>query len=386
MTLLADPAERAGASGQTTGAAVDKAERARAVLRRAEERTGVRRHRPVVAPAPPEPLTAPAPPEPLTAPAAPAVVPRTDSVPRADTVSRADALPRAGTALLAEVASLADVVSSPVVRSAPAAPPERPARARTRHATTSGASRDVGTDERVWPVHDELAPLLPLGALQRGTVLAVRGSTSLLLALVARPSRSGAWTAAVGFPAVGLLAAADAGADLDRVVLVPRPGPDAALAISALVDGLDVVVVGPDAALTDPDRRRLAARARERGALLVAAGPWPGAHVALTVTGGGWSGADRGAGWLRRRTLVVERAGRGGAARPVRLEVELPLLHEDWPAFLAEDARGTRPAAGTGATAAETTAAETAVTARTTRTGPAPVEDPDRHSRLRLVG
>lgn len=366
MTLLADPAERAGASGQTTGAAVDKAERARAVLRRAEERTGVRRHRPVVAPAPPEPLTAPA---------APAVAPRTETAPRAEIA------PRAGTALLAEVAPLADVVSSPVVRPAPAALPERPARARTRHAIASGASRDVGTDERVWPVHDALAPLLPLGALQRGTVLAVRGSTSLLLALVARPSRSGAWTAAVGFPAVGLLAAADAGADLDRVVLVPRPGPDAALAISALVDGLDVVVVGPDAALTDPDRRRLAARARERGALLVAAGTWPGAHVALTVTGGGWSGADRGAGWLRRRTLVVERAGRGGAARPTRLEVELPLVHEDWPAFLAEDDRGTRPAAGTGATAAET-----AVTARTTRTGPAPVEDPDRPSRLRLVG
>ncbi len=174
----------------------------------------------------------------------------------------------------------------------------------------------MGTDERWWPVHDALAPLLPLGALQRGTVLAVRGSTSLLLALVARPSRAGAWTAAVGFPAVGLLAAADAGADLDRVVLVPRPGPDAALAISALVDGLDVVVVGPDAALTDPDRRRLAARARERGALLVAAGTWPGAHVALTVTGGGWSGADRGAGWLRRRTLVVERAGRGEPRAP----------------------------------------------------------------------
>ncbi len=108
------------------------------------------------------------------------------------------------------------------------------------------------------------------------------------------------------------------------------------------------------------------------------------------MTGGGWSGADRGAGWLRRRTLVVERAGRG-EPRAHAGRVELPLAHDDWPAFLAEDDRGTRPAAGTGTTAAETTAAETAaaetaVTARTTRTGPAPVEDPDRPSRLRLVG
>lgn len=350
MTLLADPAERAGAPDPTV-AAVDKAERARAVLRRAEERTGVRRHRTVAAPA---------------VPAAPA------AVPRADTVLRADV-------------PLADVSSPTVARPTPVVPAERPARARGRHVTMRDPSRDAGTDERVWPVHDALAPLLPLGALQRGTALAVRGSTSLLLALVARPSRSGAWTAAVGFPAVGLLAAADVGADLDRVVLVPRPGPDAALAISALVDGLDVVVVGPDAALTDTDRRRLTARARERGALLVAATAWPGAHVVLTVTGGGWSGADRGAGWLRRRTLVVERAGRGGAARPVRVEVELPFAHEDWPAFLAEDARGTRPAAGTGATVAET-AATAHETAHGTAVGPARVDDPDRPSRLRLVG
>ncbi|MFF2267156.1 hypothetical protein ACFVTZ_02755 [Cellulosimicrobium cellulans] len=340
MTLLADPAERAGAPGPTA-AAVDKAERARAVLRRAEERTGVRRHRPVVAPA---------------VPAAPAAAPRADTVLLAD-VPHAD-VPHA------------DVSSPAVARPAPVAPAGRPARARGRHVAVRDPGRDVIPDERAWPVHDALAPLLPLGGLQRGTVVAVRGSTSLLLALVARPSRAGAWTAAVGFPAVGLLAAADVGADLDRVVLVPRPGPDAALAIAALVDGLDVVVVGPDAALTDTDRRRLTGRARERGALLVAATAWPGAHVALTVTGGGWSGADRGAGWLRRRTLVVERAGRGSAARPTRVEVELPLAHEDWPAFLAEDALGTRPDAEVGVA------------------GPVPahVDDPDRPSRLRLVG
>ncbi|MBN0039633.1 hypothetical protein JN535_05510 [Cellulosimicrobium cellulans] len=310
MTLLADPAERAGAAGPATGAAADKAERARAVLRRAEERTGVRRHRAVVAPA---------------VPAAPTAVPRAGAVPLTD--------------VLPTDVPLVDVSSPAIARPTSVAPAERPARARGRHGAVRDTSPDAIPDERAWPVHDALAPLLPLGALQRGTVLAVRGSTSLLLALVARPSRAGAWTAAVGFPAVGLLAAADVGADLDRVVLVPRPGPDAALAISALVDGLDVVVVGPDAALTDTDRRRLAARARERGALLVAAGEWPGAHVALTVTGGGWSGADRGAGWLRRRTLAVERAGRGGAARPVRVEVELPLAHEDWPAFLTEPAQ-----------------------------------------------
>ena len=348
MTLLADPAERAGATGATTVAAADKAARARAVLRRAEERTGVRRHRPVA---------------PATPPPAPRAESAHDAAPLHDAVPLVDAAPRAEAVPLVEVSSPAPARPAPVV------PAGR--RARGRH----GAVPDAVPDERVWPVHDALAPLLPFGGLPRGTVLAVRGSTSLLLALVARPSRAGAWTAAVGFPAVGLLAAADAGADLDRVVLVPRPGPDAALAIAALVDGLDVVVVGPDAALTDTDRRRLAARARERGALLVAATAWPGAHVALTVTGGAWSGADHGAGWLRRRTLVVERAGRGGAARPVRVEVELPLVQDDWPAFLAQDARDAAPPAADDAP-------------RAVPGGPVPAraDDPDRPSRLRLVG
>src|SRR5690606_27737622 len=172
-----------------------------------------------------------------------------------------------------------------------------------------------------------------------------------------------------------LFVASDAVGDLARVALVPRSGPEAAMAIAAVDYGLDDVVVGPDAALTDTDRRRLAARARERGALLVAATAWPGAHVALTVTGGAWSGADHGAGWLRRRTLVVERAGRGGAARPVRVEVDLPLVHDDWPAFLAQAARDAAPPA-----------ADDAPRAVPGGTVPARAADPDRPSRLRLVG
>jgi len=186
------------------------------------------------------------------------------------------------------------------------------------------AAGDVGAGQ-AWPVHPDLAALLPGGALRGGMLLAVQGSTSLLLALLAGASRAGAWTAFVGAPAVGMLAAADAGVDLGRTVLVPRPGPDAPVVVAALLDGMDAVVVGPQTALLDGDRRRLAARARERGTLLVSQTAWRGAHLTLDARGGTWSGADRGAGWLRRRTLNVLRTGRGAAARPVEIEVEVPL-------------------------------------------------------------
>jgi len=192
----------------------------------------------------------------------------------------------------------------------------------------TGRGRAAEPEGRLLPVHPRLAGLLPGGGLAAGTVLAVRGSTTLLLALLAEASRSGAWVALVGAPTVGMLAAADAGIALARTVLVPAPGPDAPAALAALLDGMDVVVVGPGATLLDTDRRRLAARARERGAVLVAQAAWPGAHVTLDARGGTWSGVDHGAGWLRRRTLTVRRTGRGAAARPVEVEVDVPLRVE----------------------------------------------------------
>lgn len=189
-----------------------------------------------------------------------------------------------------------------------------------------------GEGARVLPVHPHLATLLPDGGLRAGTTVAVRGSTSLLLTLLAEASRDGAWTVLVGYPAAGMAAAADAGCDLTRTLVVPLPagsGVDAPAVLAALIDGMDVVVVGPEVALLDQDRRRLSARARERGTVLVPtrrdAGDWAGAHVVLEATGGAWSGVDGGVGWLRRRTLRVRRTGRGSAARPVHLDVEVPV-------------------------------------------------------------
>ncbi|MFC8799171.1 hypothetical protein ACFT2C_15655 [Promicromonospora sp. NPDC057138] len=193
-----------------------------------------------------------------------------------------------------------------------------------------------GEDARVLPVHPRLAALLPDDGLRTGTTVVVRGSTSLLLTLLAEASRDGAWTVLVGYPAAGMAAAADAGCDLARTLVVPLPagsGVDAAAVLAALIDGMDVVVVGPEVALLDQDRRRLTSRARDRETVLIAAQPTPsssqqdgwGAHVVLEATGGAWDGVDRGTGWLRRRTLRVRRTGRGSASRPLHLDVEVPV-------------------------------------------------------------
>ena len=139
-----------------------------------------------------------------------------------------------------------------------------------------------------------------------------------------RSSRSGSWCAVVGMPRLGLVAAAEAGVAVERFALVPHPGPDWAAVVAALIDGVDIVVVATPGPVAAPVASRLAARARQRGAVLVPVGHWPGADLTLTVTGATWHGLSQGRGRLRTRELEVYVHGRGAAARGRRATLSLP--------------------------------------------------------------
>lgn len=197
-------------------------------------------------------------------------------------------------------------------------------------ARSAGLARPVAlASERVVPVLDTLRPLLPDGGLRRGSVVAVEGSTSLALALLAGASAGGSWCAAVGFPSLGLLAAAELGVVLERFpqVLLPATAGAAgwAWAVAALADAVDVVLARPPAHLAGSHTRRLAARVRERSSVLVTSGgSWPGADVRLSVVGGCWEGVGEGHGRLRTRRVEVVAGGRGAAARGGRVALWLP--------------------------------------------------------------
>jgi hypothetical protein len=193
---------------------------------------------------------------------------------------------------------------------------------------SAGRREVVGRSEgdRPLPVLPALEPLFPAGGLRRGSAVTVRGSASLLLALLAGPSRQGAWCGVVGLPGLGLAAAAEAGIALDRLALVPDPGRDWPAVAAALLDAMEVVVVAPRGRVPDPDVRRLAARARQRGAVLVPFGsvPWPGAEVRLSLTDAVWEGLGDGSGRLRSRRVLVRAEGRGSAARGSELALWMP--------------------------------------------------------------
>jgi hypothetical protein len=187
-----------------------------------------------------------------------------------------------------------------------------------------GRVHDGGARVRVLPVHAELAGLFPDGGLRRGSTVAVRGSTALLLALLAEATEAGSWAAVVGHPDLGILAAAEAGVAVERLALVPQPGSRPSTVIAALLDGVDLVVVAPTTRLTDALARRLSARARHRSAVLLVTGSWPGADLELTCETGPWSGLEPGYGHLLRRQVLIEARGRGAAARPARTHLLLP--------------------------------------------------------------
>jgi hypothetical protein len=180
----------------------------------------------------------------------------------------------------------------------------------------AGVSRPVAlAEERVLPVLPVLEPLLVGGGVRRGSTVAVVGSTSLALALVAGTSAAGSWTAVVGVPALGVVAAAEAGVALDRLALVAEPDEHWATVAAALLDAVDVVMVRPSRRVRHADARRLVARARERGSVLVPLAPWDGADVQLSIEAARWHGVGQGDGHLTGRELDVVATGRGAAAR-----------------------------------------------------------------------
>ncbi len=140
--------------------------------------------------------------------------------------------------------------------------------------------------------------------LKTGGVYAT-DSTSLAMALLAGPSQAGEWAAVVGVPDFGLEAAAAYGLDLDRTVVVPRPGEHWLSVTAGLLEVAGVVVVSPYAAVTDHQSERLRSRLRQKDAALICLGDWPRADATLRVTGSTWFGLGQGYGHLTGRQVEV---------------------------------------------------------------------------------
>ena len=180
--------------------------------------------------------------------------------------------------------------------------------------------------DRTLPVLEALTGLLPDG-LRRGVTVGVSGAgaRSMALALIARATQTGSWVAVVGAGDMGLAAAFEVGVALERLVVVNAPHPDQwAPVVATFVGAVDLVLVSPGHRLSTGDARRLSARCRERGSVLVCLLPeggspgegWPGRiDLRFSMGEATWSGPDASPAGplarLRSRRVEVSVGGRG---------------------------------------------------------------------------
>ncbi|KTS14083.1 hypothetical protein RSA3_01660 [Microbacterium testaceum] len=179
-------------------------------------------------------------------------------------------------------------------------------------------------DAPVLPTHPAFTSLLPGGGLRSGSAYAIARSSSLLLALMARPSQDGAWCGVVGMPELGAEAAEKYGLDLDRLVFIPDPGPRWLAVTATIAEVIPVVAVRPpqgsNAARGGAEATRLAARLRDRGTVLLVQGSWPQAEAVIDVTDPRWTGLGQGNGYLAGRELTVSVSSRRSpSARRARM-------------------------------------------------------------------
>ena len=101
--------------------------------------------------------------------------------------------------------------------------------------------------------------------------------------MVASVTADGGNAVIVGQPDIGLLAAAEMGADLSRLAVIPDPGNDPVEVAAVLIDGMDLVVLGLGGRrVTRTRARAVVARARHKGCtVLVTDGDWEGASTRL---------------------------------------------------------------------------------------------------------
>jgi hypothetical protein len=177
------------------------------------------------------------------------------------------------------------------------------------------------TAVRTLPVLPALRPVFPEGGPRRGAVVRLDTPGALGLALVAGATgadNATGWAAVVGMPEFGVVAAAEMGADLERLLLVEAPGRQWPEAVAALADAAELILLCPADRPTPAMTRRLNAVVRRHDCVLAVTGEWAraweGATLRLAISESEWTGLAPGHGHLTARRARVTTTHRSAPA------------------------------------------------------------------------
>ncbi|MDY2668018.1 hypothetical protein [Schaalia hyovaginalis] len=101
------------------------------------------------------------------------------------------------------------------------------------------------------------------------------GGNGRILRALGEALPEGGWGGIIGLNDLGWEAAAKAGVDLSRILVIPRPMGDGAQVCSLLLEALDLVCADGEL-IAPPARRRLAALARSHRRILLTTTRWAG--------------------------------------------------------------------------------------------------------------
>jgi len=206
--------------------------------------------------------------------------------------------------------------------------------------------------ENRFTVEGQLGELLG-GGVQAGSVLCCEGtgSSSLALSLATQLAGDERWTAIVGLEEISPAAAIDMGLSPLRTAYVQATTRPADV-VAALLGLVDVVVLDARLDLRSTQIRRLQARLREKGSVLIVLQPdifrsagalttrsslanWS-ADISFQTSGWQWEGIGKGHGYLQVRRARLQSSGRRQANR---LQKRIYELSEDARSFrFIEDA------------------------------------------------
>ncbi|MDH5291337.1 MAG: hypothetical protein OEY41_15190 [Acidimicrobiia bacterium] len=182
--------------------------------------------------------------------------------------------------------------------------------------------------EQLLAVPEAFQPLFAGGGLPRGSSVGFAGvgSWSVAMALAASALGVGGWLAVLGVEELGLVAAAEVGVRLDRVLVVSSvASAQLGLVAATLMEAVDVIALHPRSMVSARDARRLTARAREQGTVLFhldGGRHWPEAlDLSVSVVPSRCVGIGEGHGHLQFRQLEVATTGRRAANRQRRVSV-----------------------------------------------------------------